>query len=366
MEGNISDSITTTRQGLKRCTHTLAMKRTREDDGHAHSESNKMSFITHIKELNNSFHTWFRGRVQLGAGANLSSGVQDYIDYASQLENRYFRRYGECLTFGSGDCAQLGHGTDHDEDLMVKYPRIVYPLRDKKVCGISCGGLHNAVWTEHGHCYTWGCSDDGSLGRVGDETTPLVVQALLDANEFIIGVACGDGQTIVVGTTGNVWGWGCYKDKEGKKFFNPSPSASNQMKDIKKQQNEPLLIQGLSNAVEVACGSAFNLALCDDGTVYSWGLGECGELGRPVNPLKKTVVNEEEAQYDLDGIYKQHITPGRMYYSLTSMSSSTNNDNKSLVEHVKSIGCGAYHSLIVCIGGQIMACGLNNYSQLGK
>ena len=32
--------------------------------------------------------------------------------------------------------------------------------------------------------------------------------------------------------------------------------------------------KGLADVVEVACGSAFNLALCDDGTVYSWGLGK--------------------------------------------------------------------------------------------
>ncbi len=31
--------------------------------------------------------------------------------------------------------------------------------------GIACGGLHNAVFTEDGLVYTWGCSDDGSLGR---------------------------------------------------------------------------------------------------------------------------------------------------------------------------------------------------------
>jgi alpha-tubulin suppressor-like RCC1 family protein len=37
--------------------------------------------------------------------------------------------------------------------------------RDKKVCGIACGGIHNAVYTESGQVYTWGCSDDGSLGR---------------------------------------------------------------------------------------------------------------------------------------------------------------------------------------------------------
>jgi alpha-tubulin suppressor-like RCC1 family protein len=45
------------------------------------------------------------------------------------------------------------------------------------------------------------------------------------ANEIIIGVACGDAQTIAVSTKGEVWGWGCYKDKEGKKWFNPTPGG---------------------------------------------------------------------------------------------------------------------------------------------
>lgn len=70
----------------------------------------------------------------------------------------------------------MAHGTENDEDLMVRYPRIVYSLRDKKVCGIACGGLHNAVFTEQGQVYTWGCADDGSLGRGGDENLPALVE----------------------------------------------------------------------------------------------------------------------------------------------------------------------------------------------
>jgi regulator of chromosome condensation len=95
---------------------------------------------------------------------------------------------------------------EEDDDLMVKYPRVVYSLRDKKVCGISCGGLHNAILTEQGCVYTWGCSDDGTLGRTGEESIPLLVDALKD--EICISVACGDGQTMAVSTRGDVWGWG--------------------------------------------------------------------------------------------------------------------------------------------------------------
>jgi regulator of chromosome condensation len=235
---------------------------------------------------------------------------------------------------------------------MVRFPRVVYSLRDKKVCGIACGGLHNAVYTEEGLVFTWGCADDGSLGREGDESIPLLVEAL--AEETVIGVACGDGQTMAVTTRGEVWGWGCYKDKEGKKFFNPAIDAPNPKKDIKKQQNTPLCIGGVGNAVEVQCGSAFCIAKCANGTVYSWGLGECGELARNVPPLKIKV--DEDMEYDLESIYEHHITPGRMYLDTSPPEAVTN---------VKAIGCGAYHSFVVCAGGSVYCCGLNNYAQLG-
>ena len=64
----------------------------------------KVEFAKHIKALNSSFHIWFGQQIRADATADLLSGVQDYIDYVSQIEDRYLRSYGEVLTFGSGDC----------------------------------------------------------------------------------------------------------------------------------------------------------------------------------------------------------------------------------------------------------------------
>ena len=64
----------------------------------------KIQFAKHVKTLNSSFHAWFGQQVRTDASADLLSGVQDYIDYISQIEGRYLRSYGEVLTFGSGDC----------------------------------------------------------------------------------------------------------------------------------------------------------------------------------------------------------------------------------------------------------------------
>lgn len=64
----------------------------------------KVEFAKHIKALNCSFHIWFGQQIRADPTADLLSGVQDYIDYISQIEGRYLRSYGEVLTFGSGDC----------------------------------------------------------------------------------------------------------------------------------------------------------------------------------------------------------------------------------------------------------------------
>eukprot|EP00968_Pinguiococcus_pyrenoidosus_P009669 scaffold748_cov251-Pinguiococcus_pyrenoidosus.AAC.59 len=109
---------------------------------------------------------------------SLAEMCADYLLYASQLESRFVRRFGEVLSFGNGDCGQLAHGTATLEDMVVRCPRRILSLRDKKITTVSCGGLHNVAVTADGVVYTWGCNDDGSLGRTGDENQPLVVPGL--------------------------------------------------------------------------------------------------------------------------------------------------------------------------------------------
>ena len=309
----------------------------------------KQEFGRYIKALNTSYYNWFKEQVTSDPYAYLVNGAQDFVDHTIQLEERYLRANGEVLTFGLGDCGQLAHGIDNDEDLMVKFPRIVYSLSDKKVCGISCGGLHNAVFTESGQVYTWGCADNGSLGRTGDESLPFLVDKL--ANEIIVGVSCGDVSTIAISIKGQVWGWGCYLDKEGKKWFPSSDATIGNCKSINNQQNEPVLIAGLNDIIDVACGSAVSLARGSDGALYSWGVGECGELGRDAPPMYKA----DGSGLDIENIFRHRITPGFMYRI----------NEKTPVRDAKAIGCGSYSSMVVVSGGELLSCGLNNYGQLG-
>lgn len=74
--------------------------------------------------------------------------------------------------FGSGECGQLAHGTENDEDLNVDRPRIVYSLRDKHIRTLACGGIHTIAVGADGRVWSWGCNDDGALGRPSGPVDP--------------------------------------------------------------------------------------------------------------------------------------------------------------------------------------------------
>jgi regulator of chromosome condensation len=58
--------------------------------------------------------------------------------------------------------------------------------------------------------YTWGCNDEGALGRSGPENTPLQVDKAL--NIPVTDISAGDSHTIGYNTqTNQVFYWGCYR-----------------------------------------------------------------------------------------------------------------------------------------------------------
>ena len=60
-----------------------------------------------------------------------------------------FRR--TCVQFGSSECGQCAHGDRRASDLHVMSPRVIYELRDRKVCNVACGGQHSVVVSQQAH-----------------------------------------------------------------------------------------------------------------------------------------------------------------------------------------------------------------------
>ena len=81
-----------------------------------------------------------------------------------KLGFRHDRGGGYVLTVGQGDTGQLGLG----EDIMEKTrPGLVKEVED--AVEIVAGGMHTIVLDKKGEVWTFGCNDEGSLGRVVGE-----------------------------------------------------------------------------------------------------------------------------------------------------------------------------------------------------
>ena len=239
-------------------------------------------------------------------------------------------------------------------------------------------GLHNAVVSGDGDVYTWGCNDDGALGLLDesdkdkkkiDETfIPKKVLRLcpnlkdfnqIPSNEPIKSVATGDSHTLALSYTGTVYMFGAYKDKEGKYWRDVGPTGypKSKWEKVEKQcvaprgvQESPIPVSTMKDLfVEyITCGSSANAAILNDQTLVTWGIGECGELGRPTDPMKLA-----DGSYDNQTIISQYLKPAPPVWSC----------GRSFLVH--SVACGSFHTLVITKHFRVATTGLNNYGQLG-
>ncbi|KAE9041602.1 hypothetical protein PR003_g6764 [Phytophthora rubi] len=300
-----------------------------------------------LAALNRAFVDNLKAQWTHNKAGSWAQNMKEYVGYAREIDAKFGARAGQLLNFGSGDCGQLGHGVENEkEDLMVKFPRVVRPLMKLKIVRVACGGLHSAAITAAGEVYTWGCNDDGALGRDGDENYPANVGGFGPKQSTAVQIVGGDCHTAVVTLAGKVYTWGCYRDKEGKQWCDALSAKA----AFKQKQTRPFLMKTLDNVADVKCGNAFNLVRTNDGRVYSWGLSEMGQLGRKVDEEMK----DADGEYRVEMVCKEHLQPKPVMLG------------KEQLTVVKSIGCGAFHSLFaLSANGYLYTCGLNNYGQLG-
>ena len=79
-----------------------------------------------------------------------------------------------------------------------------------QVVELACGGMHTMALANNGVVFTWGCQDNGALGRLGKENVPLRVDGCL--NIPVNGIAAGDTHSVVWNNELNqIFYWGSYK-----------------------------------------------------------------------------------------------------------------------------------------------------------
>lgn len=234
---------------------------------------------------------------------------------------------GVVLTFGQGDVGQLGLGADI---LERSRPAVVSDLNN--IVDICAGGMHTVCLTKSGEVITFGCNDEGALGRdtsvEESETTPGKV----NIDGCVVQITAGDSHTAALLSDGRVLAWGSFRDSSGTMGLT--------VLGIQKTPIE--LLRGVI-VVKIASGADHIVMLTNEGQIYTCGCGEQGQLGR---------VSERGANRSCRQGLAHLLLPSLIPF----------NPRSKLVFDDIWAGTSCTYAKSQ---GQIYVFGLNNYNQLG-
>jgi len=117
-----------------------------------------------------------------------------------------------------------------------------------------------------GHIRTWGANTDGQLGHYGGKPSLVEIRGILRQ------LSCGGAHTAALTDDGQLYVWG--RGNEGQLGLGDY-----------RPRTVPALVKALGEAsagtsvLQVACGGAHTIALCDNGDVYTWGANDEMQLG---------------------------------------------------------------------------------------
>ncbi|MDR1150990.1 MAG: Ig-like domain-containing protein [Bifidobacteriaceae bacterium] len=224
---------------------------------------------------------------------------------------------------------------------------------------ITAGVSHTIALDPTGQVWTWGANGDGQLGDPTHERTaqPIALTALTG----IVAVTAGEYHSAAVDSSGQVWAWG-----------NNDHAQAGQPADPEEPDPvlEPVLVDGIADAVAVAAGDYFTLALTSTGEVWGWGRSYGSRLGidsRPDSPAPVQVpLPITVTAIAAGGSSALALSAdGEVWAWGSSMHAGHPAARVDGLESVTAITQGPSHALAVTTDGTLYAFGDNIYGQLG-
>ena len=222
---------------------------------------------------------------------------------------------GSVLSWGDNRGGQLGNGTT----LNRAVPAAVNGLSSASgITAVSAGGLHALALNAEGNVLAWG---DNFSSQLGDRSNPdTTFPAPVIGLSGMVAIAAGAEHSVALKNDRSVWTWG---------RNNAGQLGDGTMTIGYAGRATPARVNGLSNVIAIAAGSAHTVALKSDGTVAAWGSNGGGRLG--------------------DGTTTDRLTPVQV----------------SGLSGVTAVSAGDTHTLALKSDGSVWAWGSNYAFQLG-
>lgn len=170
---------------------------------------------------------------------------------------------GQAWTWGNNVNGQLGDGT------VVKKSSPIAVIGGQSFVDISVSQNGSLALKQTGEVFGWGVNN---LGQLGDGTTiskssPV---ATVGGHSFI-SIASGATHSVALKQDGSVWCWGS----------NTIGQLGNNLSDLTGLENRssPIAVIGGHSFIKISAGSAFSVALKENGQAWAWGANTLGQLG---------------------------------------------------------------------------------------
>jgi alpha-tubulin suppressor-like RCC1 family protein len=164
---------------------------------------------------------------------------------------------------------------------------------------VACGAFHTVALKSDGSLWAWGDNTHGQLGQGGSDYTSHPSPARVGSDNAWEAVAGGGYHTVALKSDGSLWSWG----------WNDSGQLG-QGDTI--DRGSPTQVGADTDWVAVACGYEHTVALKSNGTLWAWGFNWEGQLG-----LGDTTDRHSASQVGTDNDW------GAVALVVTSLTSST-------------------------------------------
>lgn len=115
---------------------------------------------------------------------------------------------GNLLVCGQNDVGQLG--LDTEEVLEKLRPALVPTVQSVVHC--EAGGMHSMCLTRTGEIWTFGCNDEGALGRpTEDEEGSEAIPRKIELPGKVVKISAGDSHSACLLENGKVFAWGSFR-----------------------------------------------------------------------------------------------------------------------------------------------------------
>lgn len=217
------------------------------------------------------------GQGQLGIGSFVSKRIPTQIgtdnNWVKIATGNYhsiaLKANGTIWTWGQNSYGQLGDGTTATRTAPVQIGT------GTDWVSVASGDNYIVALKSNGTLWAWGRNIRGQLGdgTTIDKSSPVQIGT---ANNWKT-IAPGSEHTFAIKTDGTLWGWGdnlTYQLGDGTQVSKTSP----------------IQIGTATNWKSVAGGSVHSLGIKTDGTLWSWGYNFYGQLGNGTKAINYTPI----------------------------------------------------------------------------